>query len=389
MKISILTPDLSHNCLGRAYLLAKVLQGRYEVEIVGPIFGEGIWRPVTDDKSIAYKSVNICGKLKPYWQIKELIQKIDGDIIYAHKPLFTSFGIGLLKKIRNRKPLILDIDDWQMGFIKEGYRNASLSSRLRSLIVSAIYSYSISSYWNNFFGEKLSRFADEVTVSNHFLQRKFGGEVIWHARNTNAFDPNKFDKKLLRGQYGIGDDKKIVMFLGTPRAHKGMGDLIKSIELIKDPYIFLAVAGIDYKDSYCLNLVKNAKKRLGKERFIDFGLQPFEKIPEFLAMADVVAIPQRKTFATIGQVPAKVFDAMAMAKPIVATGVSDIAEILDGCGRVIEPDNPKQLAEATQYILNNPEEAEKIGWKARQKCIKKYSWDAMEKILIKVFEKYE
>jgi hypothetical protein len=34
MKISILYPDLSHNCLGRAYLLlAKILQRHYEVEI--------------------------------------------------------------------------------------------------------------------------------------------------------------------------------------------------------------------------------------------------------------------------------------------------------------------------------------------------------------------
>lgn len=46
MKISILTPDLSHNCLGRAYLIAKILQRHYEVEIVGPIFGDGIWRPL-------------------------------------------------------------------------------------------------------------------------------------------------------------------------------------------------------------------------------------------------------------------------------------------------------------------------------------------------------
>ena len=42
MKISILSPDLSHNCLGRAYLLVKILQRRYEVEIIGPMLGEGI-----------------------------------------------------------------------------------------------------------------------------------------------------------------------------------------------------------------------------------------------------------------------------------------------------------------------------------------------------------
>jgi len=39
--------------------------------------------------------------------------------------------------------------------------------------------------------------------------------------------------------------------------------------------------------------------------------------------------------------------------------------------------------------INNPKEAGEIGLKAQQKCIEKYSWDAMEKVLIKVFEKYE
>jgi glycosyltransferase involved in cell wall biosynthesis len=47
------------------------------------------------------------------------------------------------------------------------------------------------------------------------------------------------------------------------------------------------------------------------------------------------------------------------------------------------------LAEKIQYVLNNPEEAEEMGNKARQKCIEKYSWDAMEEILLKVFKKYE
>jgi len=108
-----------------------------------------------------------------------------------------------------------------------------------------------------------------------------------------------------------------------------------------------------------------------------------------LAIADVVVIPQRKNFATIGQMPAKVFDAMAMAKPIIATNVSDLPEILDGCGWIVESENSEQLAETIQYVLHNLEEAKEIGRKAREKCIKRYSWDAMERVLNKIFSKYE
>ena len=387
MKISILTPDLSHNCLGRAYLLAKILQRRYEVEIVGPIFGDGIWEPVANDKSIEYKSVKISGRFKPYWQIRKLAKKIDGDVIYASKPLFTSFGVGLLKKLSNSKPLILDIDDWQMGFMKEIYSSLSLAQSFKFLATSALFFYSMSSYWNTLFGEKLSHLADEITVSNNFLQDKFSGTIVWHARDTEAFNPEKFDGSSLREKYDIARNKKVVMFSGTPRAHKGIEDLIEAINLLQTQDVLLTLVGAD-EGSYSQNLITMADKKLG-ERFKAFGLQPFEKVPEFLAMSDVTVIPQKRNLASVGQLPAKVFDAMAMAKPIIATNVSDLPEILDGCGWIVEPESPKQLARAIQHVIDHPEEARQMGQKARQKCIENYSWDAMEKILVNIFRKYE
>ncbi len=330
----------------------------------------------------------ISGLFKPYWQIKELAKKIDGDVIYASKPLFTSFGVGLLKKLSDSKPLILDIDDWQMGFMKESYSRLPLTHRFKSLAASALYLYSIGSYWNNLFGEKLSHLADEITVSNTFLKEKFGGTIVWHGRDTDAFNPERFNKNLIREKYKIEDAKKVVMFFGSPRPHKGIEDLIKALNSIKSPDIILAVVGLDDRDHYCRNLVKTVKEVLDK-RFEGFGLQPFERVPEFLAMADVLVIPQRRNFATIGQLPAKVFDAMAMAKPIIATSVSDLPEILKGCGWIVEPENTEQLVEKIQYILDNSREAEEMGWKARQKCIGKYNWDVMEKVLVKIFGKYE
>ena len=384
MKISVLTPDLSHNCLGRAHLLAKVLQRHYEVEIIGPIFGDGVWSPVADDKSIEYKSVKIYGSLKPYGQIKKLVKKITGDVIYASKPVFSSFGVGLLKKLINNTPLILDIDDWEMGFVKERCCNLSFSRRFKSLLGSFVYLYSMDSYWNNLFGEKLANLADKITVSNIFLQKKFGGEILWHARNTDFFNPERFDKDLIRQNYEIDKHKKVVIFLGTPRSHKGIEDLIKAVTMIKNPEIMLVIVGIDDKNQYCKNLVKIAKKMLNKKITV-FGVQPFEKCPELLAMADIVAIPQRKKFATVGQMPVKVIDAMAMAKPIIATDVCDLPKVLDECGWIVEPENAMELAKAIEYVLDNPNEAEEKGLKARQECIEKYSFDAIEKVLVKMF----
>src|SRR5665213_3144484 len=109
IKISVLCHDLSHNCLGRAYILAAVLQRYYEVEIVGPAKDGKIWAPLRGDQSIKYKILTS----KNWYKNSRLI---DGDIIYASKIKGASLGYALIKKITSRKPLILDIDDWDFGF---------------------------------------------------------------------------------------------------------------------------------------------------------------------------------------------------------------------------------------------------------------------------------
>jgi len=388
MKVSLLTPDFSANSTARAYIFAKVLKRHYDVEIIGPKFGNAIWGPIRKEESeITFKVFQGSSFPQFILETPKIVKAIKGDIIWINTPYFTSFGIGLLKKFLGRKPVILDMADWEAGFHLSDKKN--VTRRFRSLIGNTVRFFrKPNSYWSTLINERITRFAEELTVSNSFLQQKFGGTIIPHCRDTEAFNPERFNKNSIRGKCDIDKNKKIVMFFGTPKPHKGVEDLVKAISLIENQNVVLVIVGIDDKDYYSENLVKMGKEILGN-RFRVFGLQPFKKVPEFLAMADVTVVPQKRNVATIGQLPAKVFDAMAMAKPIIATAVSDLPEILDGCGWIVEPENPKQLAQTIKYVLDNPEEAKEVGWKARQKCITNYSWDAMEMILVDIFKKYE
>jgi glycosyltransferase involved in cell wall biosynthesis len=384
MKISILTPNLSHNCLGRAYVLAKMLQDRFSVEIVGPLFGREIWEPVAGDKSIPYKSVPISWGIRSYGQIANLARRVDGDIIYASKPLYTSYLAGLWKKAFTGRPLILDIDDWQFGFRRYSLSMLSVRPRLKYLFRSALYGYTPWSFWNSLVLEKLTFLADQVTVANPFLRRRFGGTIIPHARDTEVLDPAKLDKSACRKRHAIGERQKVIMFLGTPRPHKGLEDLVEAVRLGDSREWLLVLVGVPPDSGF----EKMARQKLPGNCRV-FGPQPFERAPEFLAMADVVVIPQKKNSATVGQTPAKIFDAMAMAKPVVATRVSNIPEVLDGCGWVVEPGHPENLASAIQSVLDNPRQAEESGRRARQKCIEQYSHEAVRPVLAGVLRKYE
>jgi glycosyltransferase involved in cell wall biosynthesis len=381
MKISILSPDLSINGLARAYNLACVLGRKYEVEIVGVKFKNDIWKP-GDTGRFRYKWVKGGSTVSFTMKVPKLMKKITGDIVYAHSPLLTSFGVSLIKKAISRHPVILDIDDWVLGFNKYYIDNLSMLQKIRSFAsIMSPGSYGITSCI-----EKLVPLADERTVSNRYLQKMFGGTIVYHGRDMDIFNPALFDRNALRKGLGLAG-RKVIAFVGSPAPYKGVEDLIEAIRLARNREIMLIIASLE-ENAYVEKLRTIAMKTLGKNVY--FILEnDFNRVPQFLSAADLIVIPQRRNSATLGQMPMKVFDAMAMAKPIIATNVSDLPEILDGCGWIVEPESPKQLAETIQYVLDNPEAAEETGWKARQKCIDKYSWDAMEKVLVKVFGKYE
>lgn len=372
MKVSIITPDLSHNCLGRAHLLAQLLERQYEVEIVGPELGDGVWSPVKNDYE--YQGVKTGHRLYKFLpSVPELLDLIDGDIILASKPRTTSYGISFLKQISGDHPLVLDIDDWESGF---QYRYNLLKTYIHHIprLINSNSFYYIRAF------EYLSRLADGKTVSNRFLHNKFGGTIIRHARDTDVFDPDRFDKQRVRNEYNLPADKKIIMFSGTPRDHKGVDNLVQAVSNINLDDTRLVIVGADESE------LVDRLRQMGDDSLIIRGQQPFEDIPKWIAAADIIAIPQKDSPATRGQLPAKVFDAMAMAKPIVATRVSDLPEILDECGVIIPPESVPDLQTAITELLEDDNRRETLGQRARQKCVEEYSHDAVAPKLASVIE---
>lgn len=367
MKISFLCFDISDNSFGRAALLAQALADRFEVELVGPARRGEIWPPLKD--------IRLKVKLFPWRRypgflgtIRDICKAIDGDIVYACKLRPTSFGIGLLEAAASGKPLLVDIDDWELGFF---YHSGFWGKLGRFLNLS-----NPNGLPYTWLMEKLVGLADGITVSNRFLQNRFAGELVYHCRDTSVLDPQKYDPAKIRRKLGL-EGKKIIMFLGTPRGHKGVEDLIESMKHVRTQDARLVIVGAGENmdanhDRVCL---------VPKIAFTELG--------EYLSAADIVAIPQRKTSDTVGQMPAKIFDAMALAKPIITTPVSDIPEVLGDCGYFVDPEDPRQLAEMIDYIFEHEEEARLKGQKARARCVRQYDLKVMTNQLLDLVKKFE
>jgi len=363
VKVSVLCFDLSNNSFGRAALLARGLSRFYDVEIVGPSRRGGVWAPM-EHVDIPVKKFT--WKRYPAFSCvsQNILEAIDGDVILASKLMPTSFGIGLKKKYSSGKPLIVDIDDWELGFF---YHSGIMGRVGRFLNFSN--PNGLPYVWRM---ERLVEKADAVSVSNRFLQNKFGGTLLPHCRDTSDLDLQKFNPNMIKEKIGLAG-KKILMFLGTPRPHKGIHDLLTALKLIDDPDLRLAVIGVENEEEFTQGI-----DDLLRSRVVVFPKIPFDKLPEYLSAADILAVPQRKTSDSIGQMPAKIYDAMAMAKPIVATCVSDIPEVLGDSGYLVDPGEPSQLASAIQYILSHPDEAHGKALAARERCQQMYDMKNLE-----------
>ena len=218
MKISLICFDLSDNSFGRAALLAKALSKNYSVELLGPAKETRLWAP--------FQNLDLPIKRFPWKRfpafslvVRDMIDAIEGDILFACKPRFSSFGVSLLAA--NNKPLLLDIDDWELGFF---YRTGFWGKVGR--FANLTNPNGLPFTW--LMEQMISR-ADGITVSNRFLQKRFGGELVYHCRDTKILNPAHYDPKEVRSELGLAE-KKILMFIGTPRAHKGVVDLFEMMQ---------------------------------------------------------------------------------------------------------------------------------------------------------------
>jgi glycosyltransferase involved in cell wall biosynthesis len=367
VKVSVLAFDLSDNATGRADLLARLLAPRYEVEVVGPRFGADVWRPARDG-AVRYRALPGARWPALAGRLSALVALADGDVLLASKPRPTSFGVGLLARRRRRRPLILDVDDWELGFF---YRSGVWGRVGRFLNLSDPNGLA----WT-WLAERLVPRADALVVASRFLAERLGGVLVPHVRDTEAWAPERFDRAAARARLGVGD-ARVVMFLGTPRGHKGVDDLVEATAGLDGARLVLV--GADPAGPA-------ARRWAAREHVTVLGEIPFDDVPRYLVAADVVAVPQRATTDTVGQVPAKLFDAMALARPIVATAVSMIPEILEGCGVLVPPGDPIALRAALGRVLDDPAGAAELGRRARARCRERYSFAAARAVLFPLID---
>ena len=382
MKVSLVVSDLSGGGAIRAFLLGQVLRKlKYEVEVVGFLFGKELFAlPPSDIPVFSVPGNNYPENFK---SAKKLLERIDGNIIYAVKPKPTSFGLSLLKKLQSRRPVLLDMDDWELSW-HGGYEwkyRPSLKQFGRDILKKngalRFPDHPLYIKWM----ESLVSYADAITIDTQFLKERFGGVYLPNGKDTSMFDPHKYDSEASRVRYGLSE-YRILMFPGAPRPHKGVEDVLIALDKLNQSDLRLVIVGGNPYDDYDDKLIQQWGRWI-----IKLPKYPVEVMPEVVAAAHIVVVPQKDTAIARAQFPLKLTDGMAMAKPVLSTRVGDIPEILGETGYLVEPGSPKQIAQKIKFIFENLDEANERGSQARARCVELYSIETMASTLAEVIAK--
>jgi glycosyltransferase involved in cell wall biosynthesis len=237
----------------------------------------------------------------------------------------------------------------------------------------------------------LSEFSDStITICNNYTEiaKKEGINV---SKFQTIYDGIKVKEIISNiGELRINNQlikKPIVAMIGRiDTEQKRQQDFIEAAEIVlkEIPEVyFLIVGGTSnpYEEKQKKELESLIKKKIISHRVLLTGF--ISNLEEILANIDIFVLPSVKE-----GVPAAILEAMVAKKPVIATNVGGIPEVvIDGeTGFLVEPKNPKVIAEKIIFLLKNPERAKEMGESGYQRIKNYFTLEKMAREHEKLYE---
>lgn len=180
------------------------------------------------------------------------------------------------------------------------------------------------------------------------------------------YDASKVNREEARRQWNL-DGKFVASFLGNFGKLMGMDALMETARVVQErgieDVLFLFVGkGVE------LPIMEDRIKRYNLRNVRIIPYQPREYVPQLLAASDVLLVTYRKDPITLITTPSKIYEYMAIERPIVAGVEGVIREILTEaeCGLISPERNPEEMADHILAIREMPDRGAEMGRKGRE-----------------------
>ncbi|MDD4900813.1 MAG: glycosyltransferase family 4 protein [Patescibacteria group bacterium] len=230
------------------------------------------------------------------------------------------------------------------------------------------------------------RQAGRLLVLTDFLKKEIAALGIDQNKifvSPDGVDLKNFDIDIGQGEarkmVGLPADKKIILYSGSFYLYdwKGVDVLLDTAKYLSDNELIVLLGGQAEE-------ISQIKRRGPSDRVLLIERQSYKKIPVYLKAADTLVLPNKKgdSMSEKYTSPLKLFEYMASQRPIVASDLFSIREILNENNSIlVESDNPASLAEGIKKALEDNQLASQISGQAL-KDVQQYSWQKRaEKII--------
>jgi glycosyltransferase involved in cell wall biosynthesis len=329
--------------------------------------------------------------LTRYWRfarsaskkIEEINKQIGFDIIHANLPLVPSFAIpkdsakalvcavhstwkGEAIVTKRDNPKELNPNEKMMLRFNRVLRRYETQLMKRSDALIAVSRYTVG----------------ELTELYGIEEEKI--HVIYNGVDINKFKPRP-GRAELRREFGLEQEKKIVLFVGRLYHRKGLETLLHSIPPVLQEFgdVKFAISGTGFKKKE--QNLRDLAKELDIEDTVTFlGYVPDEKLPELYSASDIFVLP-----AIYENFPFAILEAQATALPVISTKVGGIPEFLadNENGFLIDPGDPEQLTQRILALLQDPKLAKEMGRRGRKLIEEKFSWRLITIQVIDLYHK--
>jgi len=330
----------------------EIIAGRKEIKGAYKIFKEAnitlirpgmIKVPILDMASIIYFHEK---------EIKRQIQEFKPDVIIAFGILNAYLGMHQAK--RHHIPFVYYLID---------HLHTLLPNKLTKKTAEQ-------------FEKKTIKGADEIFVINQGLKDyavEMGGNfnkisVIPAGVDFEKFNP-QVDGSSIREKYGIKKEDVLLFFMGWIYDFSGMKEVAESLSTTNEDIKLMIVGEGDLYNT--LLKMKSEKNLDGK--LILTGKIPFEEVPKHIAAADICLLPAYKNEIMMNIVPIKIYEYMAMGKPVIATDLPGILKEFGSDSGINYVEKSEDTIEKSRWLSKNSKiEAE--GEKAFS-YVRNFSWD--------------